>query len=48
MQVAIAEDNVLLRDGIARLLSDAGMDVVARCGTADDLLKQVRSFPRTS
>jgi DNA-binding NarL/FixJ family response regulator len=45
MRVAIAEDNVLLRDGIARLLSDAGMDVVARCGTADELLLQVRSFP---
>jgi DNA-binding NarL/FixJ family response regulator len=45
MRVAIAEDNVLLRDGIARLLSDSGMDVVARCGTADELLTHVRSFP---
>jgi DNA-binding NarL/FixJ family response regulator len=45
MRVAIAEDNVLLRDGIARLLTDAGMDVVARCGTADELLLHVRSFP---
>jgi DNA-binding NarL/FixJ family response regulator len=45
MRVAIAEDNVLLRDGLARLLADAGMDVVAQCGTADELLLHVRSFP---
>jgi DNA-binding NarL/FixJ family response regulator len=45
MRVAIAEDNVLLRDGIARLLADAGLDVVARCGTADELMLHVRSFP---
>ncbi|HEX2808750.1 MAG TPA: response regulator transcription factor [Kineosporiaceae bacterium] len=45
MRVAIAEDNVLLRGGIARLLTEAGMDVVTQCGTADELLLQVRSFP---
>jgi DNA-binding NarL/FixJ family response regulator len=45
MRVAIAEDNVLMRDGVARLLADDGMDVVAKCGTADDLLLHVRSFP---
>lgn len=45
MRVAIAEDNVLMRDGIARLLGDAGLDVVARCGTAEELLLHVRSFP---
>jgi DNA-binding NarL/FixJ family response regulator len=39
----IAEDSVLLREGIARLLVDAGMDVIARCPTADDLLLKVRS-----
>jgi DNA-binding NarL/FixJ family response regulator len=45
MRVAIAEDSVLLREGLARLLDDAGCDVVAQCGTADELLLKVRSFP---
>jgi DNA-binding NarL/FixJ family response regulator len=45
MRVAIAEDSVLLREGVARLLDDAGFDVVAQCGTADELLLKVRSFP---
>ena len=45
MRVAIAEDSVLLREGLARLLHDAGFDVVAQCGTADELLLKVRSFP---
>jgi DNA-binding NarL/FixJ family response regulator len=45
VRVAIAEDSVLLRDGLARLLEDSGFDVVAQCGTADDLLLKVRSFP---
>ena len=44
MRVAIAEDSVLLREGIARLLGEAGFDVVAQCGTADDLLLKVRSY----
>ena len=35
MRIAIAEDSVLLREGIARLLTDAGFDVVARCGDAE-------------
>jgi len=45
VRVAIAEDSVLLREGVARLLGDAGFDVVAQCGTADELLLKVRSFP---
>lgn len=45
MQVAIAEDSVLLREGVARLLTEAGFDVVAQCENADDLLLKVRSFP---
>jgi DNA-binding NarL/FixJ family response regulator len=44
MRVAIAEDSVLLREGIARLLGEAGFDVVAQCDNADDLLLQVRSY----
>ena len=44
MRVAIAEDSVLLREGIARLLDDAGLEVVAQCENADDLLLKVRSY----
>jgi DNA-binding NarL/FixJ family response regulator len=44
MRVAIAEDSVLLREGIARLLDDAGFEVVAQCGDADDLLLKVASY----
>ena len=45
MRVAIAEDSVLLREGLARLLEADGFDVVAQCETADELLIKVRSFP---
>ena len=43
MRVAIAEDSVLLREGVARLLGEAGLDVVAQCDNADDLLVEVRN-----
>ena len=45
MRVAIAEDSVLLREGLANLLADAGFNVVALCGNADELLLKVRSYP---
>ena len=45
MRVAIAEDSLLLREGVARLLREAGMDVVAECGNADELLFSIRSDP---
>jgi DNA-binding NarL/FixJ family response regulator len=45
VQVAIAEDSVLLREGVVRVLDDAGFDVVAQCENADDLMATVRSFP---
>jgi DNA-binding NarL/FixJ family response regulator len=45
MRVAIAEDSVLLRDGVARIFGDAGFEVVAKCGTADELMLKVNSFP---
>jgi DNA-binding NarL/FixJ family response regulator len=44
MRVAIAEDSVLLREGLARLLDEAGVEVVAQCADADDLLLKVRSY----
>jgi DNA-binding NarL/FixJ family response regulator len=45
MRVAIAEDSVLLREGLVRLLTDAGCDVVASCGDAVDLLLAVDRDP---
>ena len=45
MRVAIAEDSVLLRDGVARLLDDNGFDVVAQCRDAEELLLKVNSYP---
>ena len=45
MRVAIAEDAVLLREGLSRLLGDEGFDVVGQCGDADELLLKVRSYP---
>ena len=44
MRVVIAEDSVLLREGLARLLDDAGIEVVAQSADADDLLLKVRSY----
>jgi DNA-binding NarL/FixJ family response regulator len=40
LRVVIGEDDVLLREGIARLLGEAGFDVVAQAGDADDLLRK--------
>jgi len=44
MRVAIAEDNVLLREGLARLLEESGLEVVGQSPDADDLLLKVRSY----
>ena len=43
MRVVIAEDSVLLREGLARLLTERGFEVVGQCATPDDLLCKVRS-----
>jgi DNA-binding NarL/FixJ family response regulator len=43
MRVVIAEDSVLLREGIERLLGENGLEVIGSCGTADELLLKVRS-----
>jgi DNA-binding NarL/FixJ family response regulator len=43
MRVVIADDSVLLRAGIVRLLEDAGFDVVAQAADAEDLLRKVRA-----
>ena len=44
MRVVIAEDSVLLREGLERLLSESGLEVVGSCETAEDLLLKVRSY----
>jgi DNA-binding NarL/FixJ family response regulator len=43
MRIVIADDAVLLREGAARLLVDAGYEVVAQAGDAEDLLRKVRA-----
>ena len=43
MRVVIADDAVLLREGAARLLEDAGFEVVAQAADAEDLLRKVRA-----
>jgi DNA-binding NarL/FixJ family response regulator len=43
MRVVLAEDSLLLRAGIARLLQDAGIEVVGQAGDLDDLLRKVRA-----
>jgi DNA-binding NarL/FixJ family response regulator len=44
VRAVIAEDSVLLREGLVRLLGDAGFDVVGSCQTADELMLKVRSY----
>src|SRR5215471_7594855 len=43
MRLVLAEDSLLLRAGVARLLQDAGFEVVAEAGDLDDLLRKVRA-----
>lgn len=44
MRVVIAEDSVLLREGLTRLLTDRGMEVVAGVGDAKALVAAVREL----
>jgi DNA-binding NarL/FixJ family response regulator len=44
VRVVLAEDSVLLREGIASLLADAGFEIVGQAGTAEQLLLKVRSY----
>jgi DNA-binding NarL/FixJ family response regulator len=43
MRVVIADDSLLVREGIARLLDVAGFEVVGQAGTVDELLDLVRT-----
>ena len=42
MRVVIAEDSVLLREGLARVLGESGFEVVAQVGDATELRRAVR------
>jgi DNA-binding NarL/FixJ family response regulator len=43
MRALVADDSVLLREGVVRLLEDAGIEVVAQAGDAEDLLRKARA-----
>jgi DNA-binding NarL/FixJ family response regulator len=44
VRVVVADDSVLLREGVARLLEEHGFEVVGKSGTPDDLMLKVRSY----
>ena len=44
MRVVIADDSVLLREGLSRVLTDGGFEVVAQAANADELRQAVRRF----
>jgi DNA-binding NarL/FixJ family response regulator len=44
LRVVLADDSVLLREGIARILEEAGFEIVGQAGTAEELLLKVRSY----
>src|SRR6201994_2903146 len=43
LRIVVAEDSVLLREGLARLLEEGGCEVVAQAGDAPDLLRKARA-----
>jgi DNA-binding NarL/FixJ family response regulator len=43
VRVVIADDEALVRDGLARLLEDAGVEVAGRCGDADALVRMIEA-----
>ena len=43
MRVVVADDSTLLREGVVRLLEEAGLEVVGQAGDGEDLLRKVRA-----
>src|ERR671923_1020805 len=41
LRVVIADDSVLLREGLSRLLEESGFEVVGQAGDGEDLLRKV-------
>jgi DNA-binding NarL/FixJ family response regulator len=44
VRVVVADDSVLLREGLVRILEEGGFEVVGQAGTPDELLLKVRSY----
>jgi DNA-binding NarL/FixJ family response regulator/class 3 adenylate cyclase len=44
VRAVIADDSTLLREGLARLLEDVGIEVIAQASDADELMLKVRSY----
>jgi DNA-binding NarL/FixJ family response regulator len=44
VRVVIAEDSVLMREGLARVLTEGGCEVVAQAADAPSLLRAVRNW----
>jgi len=44
VRVVLADDAVLLREGLARVLAEAGVEVAAQAGTAAELLEAVEQL----
>jgi DNA-binding NarL/FixJ family response regulator len=43
MRVVVADDSVLLREGVVRLLTENGFEVVGQAGDAEDLIRKVKA-----
>jgi DNA-binding NarL/FixJ family response regulator len=43
MRIVVADDSVLLREGVVRLLEEAGFEVAGQAGDAEELLRKVRA-----
>lgn len=43
MRVVVADDSTLLREGVVRLLEEAGLEVVGQAGDGEELLRKVRA-----
>ena len=44
MRVVVADDSVLLREGIVRLLDEQGFEVMGQVGNADEVLRKVAAY----
>jgi DNA-binding NarL/FixJ family response regulator/class 3 adenylate cyclase len=45
LRVVLADDSVLFREGVARILKEAGCEIVGQAGSAEDILELVRADP---
>ncbi len=45
MRLTLADDAILIREGLARLLAEQGIEIIAQAGTADELLRLVADDP---